>query len=91
MCIKREKKQHMKRETITPIVSPFAKPEQGVFDGHPKMRVSHKRETRVCNLTQKFHQNFINFEKPKNFPKTLKVRSKDMKCMINERKRIIPM
>ena len=32
--------------------------------------------------SQKFHKNFINFEKPQNFSKIPKVRSKGMKCMI---------
>ena len=31
--------------------------------------------------TQKFHNNFINFEKPKKFSKTQKLRLKIMKCM----------
>ena len=34
------------------------------------------------NPYQKFHKNFINFEKPQNFSKIPKVRSKGMKCMI---------
>ena len=32
--------------------------------------------------SQKFHKNFINFEKPQIFSKIPKVRSKGMKCMI---------
>ena len=32
--------------------------------------------------SQKFHKNFINFEKPQKFSKIPKVRSKGMKCMI---------
>ena len=42
------------------------------------------------NPTQKFHKNFINFEKPKKFQKPQKLRSKSVKCMINKRKEIIP-
>ena len=41
------------------------------------------------NPTQKFCKNLINFEKPQRFSKTPKVRSKEMKCMINERMKII--
>ena len=33
-------------------------------------------------LSQKFHKNFINFEKSQKFSKIPKVRSKGMKCMI---------
>ena len=32
--------------------------------------------------SQKFHKNLINFEESQKFSKTLKFRSKDMKCMI---------
>ena len=32
--------------------------------------------------SQKFHKNFINFEKSQKFSKIPKVRSKGMKCMI---------
>ena len=35
--------------------------------------------------TQKFHQNFINFEKPQNFSKTPKPRFQNMKMHENER------
>ena len=42
------------------------------------------------NPSQKLHKNFINFEKPQNFSKTPKVRSKEMKCMIRGRGKIIP-
>ena len=41
------------------------------------------------NPTQKFCKNLINFEKPQNFSKTPKVRLKKMKCVINERRKII--
>ena len=41
---------------------------------------SHKRIP-----TQKFHQNFINFEKPQNFSKTPKPRFQNMKMHVNER------
>ena len=41
------------------------------------------------NPSQNFHKNFINFEKPQKFSKTPKVRSKEMKCMINVRRNII--
>ena len=41
------------------------------------------------NPTQKFHRNFINFEKPQKFSKTPKVRSKEMKDMINVRGKVI--
>ena len=41
------------------------------------------------NPTQKFHKNFINFEKSQNFSKIPIVRSKEMKCMINVRGKII--
>ena len=41
------------------------------------------------NPTQNFCKNLINFEKPQGFSKTPKVRSKEMKCMINERMKII--
>jgi len=36
------------------------------------------------NPSQNFRKNLNNFEKSQKFSKTLKVRSKDMKCMINE-------
>ena len=34
------------------------------------------------NSSQKFHKNFINFEKSQKISKTPKVRSECMKCMI---------
>ena len=43
------------------------------------------------NPSQKFSKNLNNFENSQNLSKkNPKVRSKEMKCMINERKGIIP-
>ena len=41
------------------------------------------------NPSQKFCKNLKNFEKSQKVSKTPKDRSKDMKCMINERENII--
>ena len=43
----------------------------------------------IQNPSQKFHKNFINFEKPQKIFKNPKHRSKRMKCMIQERNKII--
>ena len=40
--------------------------------------------------SQKFHKNSINFEKPQSLSKIPKVRSENMKCMIEWVKRITP-
>ena len=40
--------------------------------------------------SQKFHKNSIHFDQPQSLSKILKVRSKNMKCMIEWVKRIIP-
>ena len=42
------------------------------------------------NSSQNFSKNLNNFEKSQKFSKTPKVRSKDMKCKINEWESIIP-
>ena len=42
------------------------------------------------NPSQNFSKNLNNFEKSQKISKTPKVRSKDMKCMINEWESIIP-
>ena len=36
----------------------------------------------IQNPSQKFSKNFIDFEKSQNFPKTPKVRSQNVKCMM---------
>ena len=38
----------------------------------------------IQNLSQKFSKNSIDFEKSHNFPKTPKIRSQNVKCMIKK-------
>ena len=38
----------------------------------------------IQNPSQKFSENFIDFDKSQNFPKTPKVKSQKMKCMMKK-------